>query len=141
MQKSKLTQFKKSEVAYLASFVKEVLDTEVKKDTVVEVNLILFDGSENKTVITSKIKITGMAVYGDLMRMFRRKLGAYITLKASRMNLTLKFGDIESDSGLFTVDYLFTGKKIERYKVFNALFMLSAASFEGMEIVPSDDEI
>ena len=140
MQSSKIINFKKSEVSYLANFASDVLSEQIQKGTEISAGLEIFDANENKAVITASITVNGNVTYKDAMRLLRRKLSAYITLKAARMNLSLRFGDKEAKNGLFTVKYIFTGKKIERYKVFNALYILSAASNEGLEIVPTGDD-
>ena len=140
MKSTKVINFKKSEVSYLASFAADVLDEQIQKGTEISAGLEIFDANENKAVITASITVNGSITYKNAMQLLRRKLSAYITLKAARMNLSLKFGDKEAKNGLFTVKYIYSGKRIERYKVFNGLFILSAASNEGIEAVPTGNE-
>jgi len=140
MESTKSINFKKSEISYLASFASGVLETTIQKGTIIEAGLEIFDQKENVTTITAKITINGNLSYLQAMQLLRRKLSAYIALKAARMNLYLKINDNTVNSGLFTVKYVYTGKRIERYKVFNALYILSAAANENLEIVPTGDD-
>jgi len=136
---SKIINFKKSEVSYLASFASDVLSETIAKGTTIKAGLEIFDSNDNKAVITASINVAGKLTYQQAMRVLRKKLSAYIALKAARLNLSLEINDKKVNSGLFTVKHVYTGKRIERYKVFNALFILSSASNEGLEIVPTDD--
>ena len=140
MESSKLLKIKKSEVSFLASSVVDVLDLKIKKGTNITAVLELFGSNENKAELTASIEVSGEVTYKDIMRIFRRKLSPYITLKAHKMNLKLTFGNKKAESGLFAAKYFFTGRKIDRYKVFNALFILCSASNENLEVVPTGDD-
>ena len=140
MNSTKIINFKKSEVSYLANFASDVLSEQIKKDTTIKAGLEIYDSNENKAVVTASVTINGNLTYLEAMRMLRRKLSAYITLKAARLNLSLEINDKQINNGLFTVKYIYSGKRIERYKVFNALFILSAAANENMELIPTGDD-
>jgi len=139
MNSTKVINFKKSEVSYLASFAADVLDEQITKGTEISAGLEIYDTNDNRAVITASIVVNGNITYKNAMQLLRKKLSAYITLKASRMNLSLKFGDKQALNGLFTVKYIYSGKRIDRYKLFNGLFILSAASHENMELIPTDN--
>ena len=140
MNSTKIINFKKSEVSYLANFASDVLESKIQKGTEISAGLEIFDANENAATITAKITVGGNLSYLQAMRLLRKKLSAYIALKASRMNLHLKINDNTVNSGLFTVKYIYSGKRIDRYKLFNGLFILSAASNEGLEVVPTGDD-
>ena len=140
-QNAKALKFKKSDISYLASSALDVLDKPVKKGQRIEATLSLFDNNGNEAKIKSSIVITGELNYKEVMRLFRIKLAAFITLKAARTNLKIKFGNNEAEHGMFSAKFFFTGKRIERYKVFNGLFILAASANEAVEVIPTDDAI
>jgi hypothetical protein len=137
-QKMKNLSYKKSELSQLANLVKEdVFESFLTGE--IEVSVSFPVKGENTRLTLSK-EMNNPVNVQDLMVLFRKKLSNILYLKVNKMNLEIRINDNKVDPNLFGLNTVFTGKKINRYRVFNSWFIVAIASHLGIEANPTGNE-
>ena len=134
----KTLKYKKSELCELANLVKEDTFESIFSGNI-EINLSFLVKGE-KTTLSISGDYEEISII-NLMQILRKKLSNFLFLKVSVMNLEINLNGEKADANLFGLDTVFTGKRDQRYKLFNAWLIVLFASYFSIESNPTGNEI